>query len=65
MPRTPISAPSTPRAFPLLWGGTGGRMVLLGIVTTPYIRTDRIRRITAGFDEPVPDAPPVSGASAE
>jgi hypothetical protein len=34
-------------------------------VTAPYVRTARIRAITRGADDPVPDAPPVSGASSE
>ncbi|MCU1416414.1 MAG: transporter [Schumannella sp.] len=43
----------------------GAGMVLLAIVTAPYIRTARIRRITGGADQPTPDAPPVAGASSE
>jgi MFS family permease len=43
----------------------GAGMVVLAIVTAPYIRTARIRRITRGDDDPAPDAPPVAGASSE
>ncbi|HEV7741629.1 MAG TPA: MFS transporter [Pseudolysinimonas sp.] len=43
----------------------GAGMVMLAIVTAPYIRTARIRRITGGADQPAPDAPPVAGASSE
>ena len=31
MPRTPISAPATPRAYPLLWGGTASANLADGI----------------------------------
>lgn len=43
----------------------GVGLVLLGIVTAPYIRTARIRALTAGVVDSEPDAPPVSGNASE
>jgi hypothetical protein len=64
MPRTPISAAATPRAYPLIWGGTASANLADGITLAvgPLLAAAITREpaLVAGLV-----APPVAGTAAE